>query len=91
MFQNPSAEEDLTIHIEIDDKEITPDVFQECLRFLYTGHLISIPSMETFFNGLFVAAGKYKLEDLEQTLLKVYSYVKRNSIPSYCNLKLMSH
>jgi hypothetical protein len=59
MFQNPSAE-DLTIHIEIDDEEITPDVFEECLCFLYTGHL-SIPSMETFFNGLFVAVGKYKL------------------------------
>ena len=90
MFPNPSAEEDLTIHIEIDDEEITPDVFQECLRFLYTGHL-SIPSMETFFNGLFVAAGKYKLEDLEQTLLKVDSYVKRHSIPSDCNLQLITH
>jgi hypothetical protein len=46
--------------------------------------------MEKFYDGLLITAGKYKLEDLEQTLLKVYSYVKRNSIPSYCNLKLMS-
>ena len=60
MFRH-STKENLTNRIEIEDME--PEVFQELLRFIYTGRL-SITTMEKLTVGLLMAADKYMLKEL---------------------------
>jgi speckle-type POZ protein len=85
IFQHPTTEENFTTRINIEDippdKEIDSDVFQHLLRFIYTGR-ISITTLETFSIGLLVAGDKYELGDLERNILKVYSLVQIQSIPT---------
>ena len=61
MFQRPKKKT-LTNRITIQDVE--PEVFQELLRFIYTGQLC-IEKMESLAAGLFIAADKYMLDDLK--------------------------
>jgi speckle-type POZ protein len=61
MFEHPMKEQS-TNQIEIED--IKPEVFQELLRFIYTGR-ISRAKMRSMLFGLNKAADKYLLDDLK--------------------------
>jgi speckle-type POZ protein len=63
MFQHPMREQS-TNQIEIED--IEPEVFQEMLRFIYTGR-VQVDKMESVAAGLFIAADKYLLDQLKMT------------------------
>jgi speckle-type POZ protein len=82
MFQHPMKEK-ATNHIEIED--IEPEVFQELLRFIYTGRL-SLTSMETMATGLFIAADKYLLEELK---MKCENYLVHHMSPNNCVVLLL--
>jgi speckle-type POZ protein len=82
MFQYP-AKEKLTNQIEIQD--IEPEVFQELLRFIYTGRL-SITSMETMATRLFNAADKYLLDDLK---MNCENYLVHHMSPDNCVVLLL--
>jgi speckle-type POZ protein len=82
MFQHPTKEQ-LTNQIKIED--IEPDVFQELLRFIYTGRL-SITSMETIATGLFIAADKYLLDELK---MRCEKYLVLHMSPDICVLLLL--
>ena len=56
------TKENLTNQIDIED--IEPEVFQELLRFIYTGE-VSLNKMETIAAGLLIAADKYLLDGLK--------------------------
>ena len=45
-------------------EDIEPDVFQELLRFIYTGR-VSTATMESMAAGLLIAADKYLLDELK--------------------------
>jgi speckle-type POZ protein len=77
MFQHPT-EEKFTNEIEIEDVE--PVVFQELLRFIYTGRL-SLVTMETMAAGLLMAADKYVLDDL---LYECENYLLSEMSPVNC-------
>ena len=62
MFEHPMKEQS-TNHIEIED--IEPEVFQELLRFIYTGR-INREKMRSMLFGLNKAADKYLLDDLKR-------------------------
>jgi speckle-type POZ protein len=61
MFQHPTKEM-LSGNVEVED--INPDVFQELLRYLYTG-LTRSTALDVTAPALLVAADKYLLEDLK--------------------------
>jgi speckle-type POZ protein len=61
MFEHPTKE-NLTNQIEVEDVE--PDVFNEILRFIYTGRL-SESTMGKMSAGILAAADKYLLEQLK--------------------------
>jgi speckle-type POZ protein len=82
MFQYPTKE-NLTNKIEIQD--IEPEVFQELLRFIYTGRL-SITSMETMATRLFNAADKYLLDDLK---INCENYLVHHMSPDNCVVLLL--
>jgi speckle-type POZ protein len=82
MFQHPTKE-NLSNQIEIQD--IEPELFQELLRFIYTGRL-SITSMETMAVRLFIAADKYLLEELK---MKCENYLVHHMSPNNCVVLLL--
>lgn len=61
MFEYPTKE-NLTHRVVIEDVE--PDVFQELLRFIYTGR-VSMGKMDKFAAKLHTAADKYMLDHLK--------------------------
>jgi speckle-type POZ protein len=61
MFLHPTKEE-LTSEVEVEN--VDPDVFQEVLRYMYTG-LTRSTAMEVMATGLLVAADKYLLDELK--------------------------
>jgi speckle-type POZ protein len=61
MFQHPTKEMQSN---QVKVKDIDPDVFQEVLRFIYTGKTEST-AMDKMAPGLLAAADKYILEDLK--------------------------
>jgi speckle-type POZ protein len=61
MFHHPTKEA-LSSKVNVDD--IDPDVFQEVLRFIYTGKTQST-ALNKMAPGLLAAADKYLLEDLK--------------------------
>jgi speckle-type POZ protein len=63
MFQHPTKE-NLTNQIVIED--IEPEVFDQLLRFIYTGR-VSTATMETMAAALFISADKYLLDQLKRT------------------------
>jgi speckle-type POZ protein len=82
MFKHPMREQS-TNQIKIEDTE--PEVFQELLRFIYTGR-VSRATMETMATGLFIAAVKYLLDDLK---LKCENYMLSQMSPDYCLVLLL--
>ncbi len=61
MFQHPTKEVQ-TGEVEVED--VDPDVFQEVLRYLYTG-LTRSTAMDVMAPGLLAAADKYLLDHLK--------------------------
>ena len=61
MFQHPMKEQSTNL-VKIED--IEPEVFQELLRFIYTGR-VSTATMESMAANLFIAADKYLLDELK--------------------------
>jgi speckle-type POZ protein len=61
MFLHPTKEE-LTSEVKVED--VDPNVFQEVLRYMYTG-LTRSTAMEVMATGLLVAANKYLLDELK--------------------------
>ena len=77
MFQHPTKE-NLTNQIKIED--IEPDVFQELLRFIYTGR-VQVDKLEVMAAGLFIAADKYFLDQLKMTC---ENHLLRHMSPENC-------
>jgi speckle-type POZ protein len=77
MFQHPTTE-NLTNQVTIED--IEPDVFQEMLRFIYTGRL-NLATMKIMAVGLLIAADKYLLIKLKIVCEK---YLLRQMSPVNC-------
>jgi speckle-type POZ protein len=77
MFKQPMKEQS-TNKIKIED--IQPEVFQELLRFIYTGR-VSTATMETMAVGLFIAADKYMLNGLKN---KCENYLLHDMSPDNC-------
>jgi speckle-type POZ protein len=61
MFEHPTKEK-LTNRVVFED--IEPDVFQELLRFIYTGRL-SLSTMNVMATEILAAANKYLLDQLK--------------------------
>jgi speckle-type POZ protein len=61
MFLHPTKEMQ-TGEVEVED--VDPDVFQEVLRYMYTG-LTRSTAMDVMATGLLVAADKYLLDELK--------------------------
>ena len=83
MFQHPTKE-NLTNQIEIED--IEPDVFQELLRFVYTGR-VQVDKLETMAAGLFIAADKYLMDQLKSTC---ENHLLRHMSPDNCVFLLLN-
>ena len=62
MFKHPTKENS-TNQIEIED--IKPEVFNQLLRFIYTGK-VPLEKLTTMAAGLFIAADKYLLDGLKK-------------------------
>jgi speckle-type POZ protein len=77
MFKHP-MKENSTNQIKIED--IKPEVFQELLRFIYTGR-VSSATMETMAVGLLIAANKYMLIGLKN---KCENYLLHDMSPENC-------
>jgi speckle-type POZ protein len=83
MFQHPTKE-NLTNQIKIED--IEPDVFQELLRFIYTGR-VSTATMKTMAASLFIAADKYLLDQLKMTC---QNHLLHHMSPENCVVLLLT-
>jgi speckle-type POZ protein len=77
MFEH-STQEKFTNQIEIE--EIEPEVFQELLRFIYTGRLDS-KTMKTMAARLLIAADEYVLNELKS---ECQNYLYREMSPVNC-------
>jgi speckle-type POZ protein len=77
MFKHPTKENS-TNQIKIED--IQPEVFQEMLRFIYTGR-VSTATMETMAVGLFISADKYMLNGLKN---ECENYFRHDMSPDNC-------
>jgi speckle-type POZ protein len=82
MFKHPTKE-NLTNQIKIED--IEPEVFQELLRFIYTGR-VPLEKLETIAAGLFITADKYLLDELK---LKCENYLLHHMSPDNCVFLLL--
>jgi speckle-type POZ protein len=82
MFKHPTKENS-TNQVNIED--IEPEVFQELLRFIYTGRLSSA-TMESMVANLFIAADKYLLDELKN---ECENYLLRHMSPDYCLVLLL--
>ena len=78
MFKHPMKEQSTNNQIKIEDTG--PEVFQELLRFIYTGR-VSTATMETMAVGLFIAADKYMLNGLKN---KCENYLLHDMSPDNC-------
>ena len=61
MFSHPTKE---VLSGKVEVKDVDPDVFQEVLRFIYTGKT-QLTAMDKIAPGILAAADKYLLEDLK--------------------------
>jgi speckle-type POZ protein len=82
MFKHPTKE-NCNNQVKIED--IEPEVFQEVLRFIYTGR-VSRATMETMATGLFIAADKYLLGELKK---ECENYMLHHMSPDYCLVLLL--
>ncbi len=83
MFKHETKEK---LSNEIEIKDVEPDVFQQLLRFIYTGKL-SLKTMETMAVALFIAADKYLLDQLKD---KCELFLQYKMTPVNC-LELLLH
>jgi speckle-type POZ protein len=77
MFKHPTKENS-TNQIEIED--IEPEVFDQLLRFIYTGK-VPLEKLETMVIGLFIAADKYLMDGLK---MKCENYLLHHMSPDNC-------
>jgi speckle-type POZ protein len=84
MFQHPTKEQS-TDQIKIED--IEPQVFQELLRFIYTGR-VPLDKLETMAAGLFIAfaAENYLIDELK---MKCENYLLLHMTPDNCVILLL--
>jgi speckle-type POZ protein len=82
MFSHPTKE---VLSGKVEVKDVDPDVFQEILRFIYTGKTQST-AMDKMALGLLAAADKYLLEDLKT---RCENHLIRQMSGNYC-LELLS-
>ena len=83
MFQHPTKE-NLTNQIKIED--IEPDVFQELLRFIYTGR-VQVDKLEVMAADLSIAADKYLLDQLKLTC---QNHTPNHMTPENCVVLLVN-
>jgi speckle-type POZ protein len=84
IFKHPMREQS-TNQIEIED--IKPEVFNQLLRFIYTGGVQFEKLSETMVVDLFIAADKYLLGQLK---IKCENYLLHNMSPDICVFYLLT-
>ncbi len=82
MFQHP-MEEQSTNQVKIED--IDPEVFDQLLRFIYTG-CVPLDKLETMAAGLLIAADKYSMDELK---MKCENYLLSQMSPDNCIILLL--
>ena len=82
MFKHPTKEQS-TNQVKIDD--IEPEVFDQLLRFIYTGR-VPLDKLETMAAGLFIAADKYLMDELK---MKCENYLLSQMSPDNCVILLL--
>jgi speckle-type POZ protein len=83
MFQHPMEEKSTNL-AKIED--IEPEVFNQLLRFIYTGR-VQVDKLETMAARLFIAADKYLLDELKN---KCENYLLRHMSPENCVVLLLT-
>ncbi len=83
MFQHPTKENS-TNQVKIDD--IEPEVFDQLLRFIYTGR-VPLDKLEKMAAGLFIAADKYLMDELK---MKCENYLLSQMSPDNCVILLLN-
>ena len=83
MFHH-DCKESRNLIVEVED--ILPEVFQEVLRFLYTG---SVKAMDTLAMDLLVAADKYQIESLKQECSSALS--KKLAVGNATGILVLAH
>ncbi len=82
MFKHPTKENS-TNQVKIED--IEPEVFDQLLRFIYTGR-VPLDKLETMAAGLFIAADKYLMDELK---MKCENYLLSQMTPGNCVILLL--
>jgi speckle-type POZ protein len=82
MFQHPMKEQS-TNQVKIED--IEPEVFQELLRFIYTGR-VPLDKLQTMAASLFISADKYLLDQLK---MKCENYLLHHMSAENCVILLL--
>ena len=82
MFKHPTKEQS-TNQVKIED--IDPEVFDQLLRFIYTGR-VPLDKLETMAAGLFIAADKYLIDELK---MKCENFLLHHMSPDNCVILLL--
>jgi speckle-type POZ protein len=82
MFKHPTKEQS-TNQVKIED--IDPEVFDQLLRFIYTGR-VPLVKLETMAAELFIAADKYLMDELK---MKCENYLLSQMSPHNCVILLL--
>jgi speckle-type POZ protein len=82
MFKHPMKEQS-TNQVKIED--IDPEVFDQLLRFIYTGR-VPLDKLETMAASLFIAADKYLMDELK---MKCENYLFSQMSPDNCVILLL--
>jgi speckle-type POZ protein len=82
MFKHPTKEQS-TNQVKIED--IDPEVFDQLLRFIYTGR-VPLDKLETMAAELFIAADKYLMDELK---MKCENYLPSQMSPDNCVILLL--
>jgi speckle-type POZ protein len=82
MFKHPTKENS-TNQVNIED--IEPEVFDQLLRFIYTGR-VPLDKLQTMAAGLFIAADKYLMDELKT---KCENYLISHMSPENCVVLLL--
>jgi speckle-type POZ protein len=82
MFKHPTKEQ-LTNQVKIDD--IDPEVFDQLLRFIYTGR-VPLDKLQTMAAGLLIAADKCLMDELK---MKCENYLFSQMSPDNCVILLL--
>jgi speckle-type POZ protein len=82
MFKHPTKENS-TNQVKIED--IEPEVFDQLLRFIYTGR-VPLDKLQTMAAELFIAADKYLMDELK---MKCENYLLNQMSPDNCVILLL--